>query len=541
MLLNLHHGPYLCQCQQSSMAIKLETAGGTLEGRAERGVEVFRGIPYAAPPVGSLRFCAPEPIAPWYGSRPALDFGPSAPQVGPISRLVRTMIGVGGGAQSQDCLYLNVWTPGAGPSSRAKRRPVMVWIHGGAFILGSGSSRLYSGARLAQRGDVVVVTINYRLGALGFLTWDSLCGETGRPPANAGLLDQLAALEWVRDNIEEFGGDPDNVTLFGESAGGMSVGTLLGTPRARGLFHKAVLQSGAAHNCSSPARAERISQQFVSELQIESPTPEKLGELPVGEIMRAQAITSAKVGLVEGTLAWQPSVDGELVPEQPLAAIARGLSADVPTLVGSNRDEWKLFMTGDRAGRNLDEPQLGERMRRALPGKNAEGDAVADLATEAYRCVGGPRGREPAERWTAFQSDRVFHYPATRLAELQSRHQPNTYAYLFEWAPALVGSGRPRWWVSASAPVTAPSSPLCSGASGRLSCARPLAPPPRCKIYATIFKTPGWPLRATARPSTLGCRNGPAFRRSAGSPWRSRAGASCAPIRTRAPGISGSR
>ena len=421
------------------MTVSVDTPGGTLEGREQQGVQVFRGIPYAAPPVGDLRFRAPESVAPWYGSRPALDFGPSAPQVGPMSRLVRTMIGVGGSKQSQDCLYLNVWTPRVASASKARRRPVMVWIHGGAFILGSGSSSIYSGARLAKRGDVVVVTVNYRLGALGFLTWGSLCGEVGRPPANLGLLDQIAALEWVRDNIEVFGGDPENVTLFGESAGGMSVGTLLGTPAARGLFHKALLQSGAAHNCSSLERADKISQQFVSELKIDSPTPEKLGELPVGEVMRAQAITSAKIGLVEGTLAWQPCVDGGLIPEQPLAAIGRGLSADVPTLVGSNRDEWKLFMTGDSAGRNLDEAGLAERIRRALPGKNAEGETLADLALEAYRHVGGPRGREASERWSAFQSDRVFHYPAARLADLQARHQPGTWSYLFEWAPGLVG------------------------------------------------------------------------------------------------------
>ncbi|MBW2274380.1 MAG: carboxylesterase/lipase family protein [Deltaproteobacteria bacterium] len=421
------------------MTITVDTPGGKLEGREQDGVQVFRGIPYALPPVGALRFRAPVPTEPWYGSRPALDFGPSAPQVGPISRLVRTMIGVGGSTQSQDCLYLNVWTPKAPDPSHAKRRPVMVWIHGGAFILGSGSSGIYSGARLAQRGDVVVVTINYRLGALGFLTWDSLCGEVDRPPANVGLLDQIAALEWVRDNIEAFGGDPENVTVFGESAGGMSVGTLLGTPRARGLFHKALLQSGAGHNCSSPERADKISQQFVSELKLDSPSPEKLGALPVGEIMRAQAITSAKIGLVEGTLAWQPSVDAKLIPEQPLVAIAGGLSADIPTLVGSNRDEWKLFMTGDRAARDLSEAGLAERIRRALPGKNEEGEAVADAAIEAYQRVNGPRGSEPAERWTAFQSDRVFHYPATRIADLQSRHQAQTFSYLFEWAPALLG------------------------------------------------------------------------------------------------------
>lgn len=415
------------------MGTIVTTRQGKLEGELQRGIEVFRGVPFAAPPVADLRFQAPQPPPRWKAVRRATSFGPAAPQIGPVNRLIRAVIGATGSKQSQDCLYLNVWTPG----TDRKRRPVMVWIHGGAFILGSGSTSIYSGWRLARRGDVVVVTINYRLGALGFLSWEGIAPVADRPPANLGTRDQIAALTWVRDNISKFGGDPENVTVFGESAGAMSIGTLLGVPAARGLFHKAILQSGAAHNVSNRDVAARVGEQFREYLDVgESPVKE-LMELPVTQLMRAQARTTARVGLEDGIMAWQPCVDGDLIPEQPLRAIARGDAADVPILIGTNRDEFKLFMAADRI--RLDDRRLEERLRHLMPGVDSEGNAIADKALDAYHHTIGPRGREASERWAAFQSDRIFHYPAARLADLQGDHQSRTYAYLFEWAPPLVG------------------------------------------------------------------------------------------------------
>jgi carboxylesterase type B len=205
------------------------TPSGKIEGETLGDVLVFRGIPYARPPAGELRFRAPERLKPWQGVRPARRFSPSAPQNDPLIPLARQLIGAPSG-MAEDCLSLNVWTPAAD----GRRRPVMVWIHGGAFVLGSGATSLYSGHKLASYGEVVVVTINYRLGVLGFLNTTEQFGE--EIPANIGVRDQIAALEWVRDHIEAFGGDPMRVTIFGESAGAMSVGTLLGTPRAKGLF-----------------------------------------------------------------------------------------------------------------------------------------------------------------------------------------------------------------------------------------------------------------------------------------------------------------
>ncbi len=414
------------------------TPGGTLEGVKHRGFQVFRGIPYARPPVGGLRFRAPEPPEPWRGVRSARRFGHAAPQVGPANRLIRAFVGAADVAQSQDCLYLNVWTP----SADQRRRPVMVWLHGGGFILGSGSTLIYDGSRLAKRGDLVIVTINYRLGALGYLNWRSLAPGSGAslPDANLGLRDQIAALEWVRDNIECLGGDPENVTLFGESAGAMSVGTLLGVPRARGLFHKAILQSGAAHNVASVEQATTAARHFLREAGIGNPSYEALEGLSVTDIMRAQLRTSADLGILEGTLPWQPSLDDDLLPEPPLAAIDKGLSRSVPLLVGTNRDEWRLFMVTDPRARNLDEERLVQRFWRILAPLGEAGAELAKRATQAYHLVSGPRGASPVQRWIAFQSDRIFHYPAVRLADLHCAHAPDTYAYLFEWSPPLLGA-----------------------------------------------------------------------------------------------------
>ena len=414
------------------MKSTVSTQSGRVEGERSHGIEAFKGIPYARPPVGPLRFQAPERMKRWRGVRDATSYGPAAPQIGPVNRLIRSVIGATGSKQSQDCLYLNVWTP----ACDGKRRPVMVWIHGGAFILGSGSTPIYTGWRLAERGDVVVVTINYRLGALGFLNWHALVDGTARPPANLGLRDQVAALEWVRDNIEGFGGDPENVTVFGESAGAMSTATLLAVPRAKGLFHRVILQSGAAHNVSSPEAAARVGEQFVEALHISGPPERELVELSVTELMRAQVRTSARVGLEDGVMAWQPCVDGDLIPEQPIPEIDAGRGADVPMLIGTNRDEFKLFMVSDRI--RLDDQILSERFRRLIPDVDAEGESLADRALETYKRVLGPRARQAAERWCVFQGDRIFHYPATRLAELHSNRVRQTYSYLFEWTPPII-------------------------------------------------------------------------------------------------------
>jgi para-nitrobenzyl esterase len=222
---------------------------GKLEGDEQNGLFVFKGIPFAAPPVGARRWMPPEKPAAWTGVRDARRFGAVAHQNKLMLSALSAM--VVDGEQSEDCLTLNVWTP----ALDGKRRPVMVWIHGGGFTIGSGSQPIYDGSALARRGDVVLVTVNYRLGPLGYLRLADVTGGKIAASGNEGMLDQVAALEWVRDNTDEFGGDPGNVTIFGESAGGMSVGTLLAMPAARGLFDKAIPQSGACHT-GLPLRAQ---------------------------------------------------------------------------------------------------------------------------------------------------------------------------------------------------------------------------------------------------------------------------------------------
>ncbi|MGH8979270.1 MAG: carboxylesterase/lipase family protein, partial [Acidimicrobiia bacterium] len=237
------------------------TRSGKVEGGEHDGILVFKGIPYATPPVGARRWLAPEREEPWDGVRDATQFSAQSAQ-GAFA--MNAMFGGPEPVTSEDSLYLNVWTPACDDA----QRPVMVWIHGGAFVFGSGDTPWYHGTAFAKHGDVVVVTINYRLGAFGFLHLADLFGDAFAGSGNAGILDPVAALEWVRDSIAAFGGDPENVTVFGESAGGGSVGTLLGLPAARGLFTKAIPQSGASSWYATREPATSIAQGFLANLGV---------------------------------------------------------------------------------------------------------------------------------------------------------------------------------------------------------------------------------------------------------------------------------
>jgi para-nitrobenzyl esterase len=397
------------------------TRAGKVQGVERRHGLAFKGIRYARSLDGGRRFAPPEPPEPWQGVRDAVRSAPASPQRPPVQIPLQGLIGALGSATGPSCLGLDVWTPAAD----GRRRPVLVWIHGGAFVMGRGSTPLYSGSRLSRRGDVVVVTINYRLGALGYLDLRSLDSDWS---ANNGLRDQIAALEWVRDNIDAFGGDPDNVTVFGESAGGMSVGALLGSPAAQGLFHRAIAQSGAAHNVSGRERADEVGHRLLRELGLEGANRAALESMPMGQLLDAQRRTTVALGLRSGGMPWQPSLDGELLPVPPLDAIAKGSARDVPLLVGTNLDEWNLFSFADV--RRLDEEGLRRRFERMLPGD------LAKLAYDTYDRAGSSRA--PRDRWSLFMTDRIFRYPALRLAAVQREQSPRTYSYLFTWRPPLL-------------------------------------------------------------------------------------------------------
>ena len=407
----------------------VEVSSGRLRGARRRDVEAYLGIPYAQPPIDDLRFRAPEPPVPWGGVRDATAFGPSAPQMVMRASWLQPLIGASAESQSQDCLTLNVWTPAADGA----KRPVLFWIHGGAFVLGRGSSALYHGSRTAHRGDVVVVTINYRLGALGFLNHPEL--RARGIETNLGIRDQIRALEWVRENIATFGGDPENVTIFGESAGGMSVGTLLATPRAKGLFHRAILQSGALHNIETADHAARVAELFLETLDLTPEDAEAVRHGRVSELVRAQQVAAVRAGFGDGSLPWSPSVDGELLPMTGIEAMAQGAVARVPVLVGSNRDEWRLFTLFDARSRRLDEPGLLKRLVRMLGGEDE-----ARVALELYRESERGHGASPGRLWEEIQGDRVFHHPAQRAADALAAAGLPTWRYLFSWRPPVLGN-----------------------------------------------------------------------------------------------------
>jgi para-nitrobenzyl esterase len=402
----------------------VETASGKLEGREEDGVQSFLGIAYAAPPLGRLRFAPPEPIAPWAGIRSAVAPGFACPQ--PASLLP----GMSPGPQNEDCLFLNVYTPRADGG----RRPVLFWIHGGGFTTGSGSQAIYDGARLARRGDVVVVTIHYRLGALGFLAPRaaelSLDGATD----NAGLLDQVAALAWVHENIARFGGDPGQVTIFGESAGGMSVSTLLATPAARGLFHRAIAQSGSAQATQDGEKAARVTHQVVAELGLDRARAAALRDIPAADLVAAQIRATEKLQR-DMFLVFAPVVDPATVPVAPARAVADGAAAAIPLMTGTTLDEWRLFTFAAPGHRSLDADVLRKRIAHRL---RLIGRGDVDEMLALYR-AGRPKAA-PWELFDAIETDRHFRVPAIRLAEAQRRHQPETYLYLFAWpSPAARG------------------------------------------------------------------------------------------------------
>ncbi len=409
----------------------VETRSGRVRGLEIEGAQVFRGIPYAEPPLASLRFAPPQPVKVWTGTRDATNFGPSAPQ---NEMMLAALPGFQVSGQSEDCLYLNVYSPRAD----AGRRPVMVWIHGGAFLIGSGSQSLYDGIPLALRGNVVVVTINYRLGALGFLRLDDLGASPLNATGNAGFLDQIAALRWVQENIAAFGGDPSQVTIFGESAGGMSVGTLLGTPAAKGLFQRAIAQSGAAHNVHDRESAARIATLFLQEVGLSRDQVGKLREIPVAKLLEAQVQTLLKGQNAASLLGFQPVVDGDALPAPPLEAVRAGLAGEVPLLLGTTRDEWKLFAVMDPKLRELDYAGVVKRLEARLDAGKGRNSSQAQRMVDAYLREG--KEWTAADLFTAIETDRLFRLPAVRLAEAQHAHCDQVYMYLLTWeSPALDG------------------------------------------------------------------------------------------------------
>ncbi len=399
---------------------EVETSGGRVRGIEVDGVRVFRGLPYAASTAGVGRFRPPAPVVPWVGTREAADFGPSAPQVPALPDPLFDWYGAIE-PTSEDCLSLNVVTPGTDDA----RRPVLMWIHGGAWAGGAGSAPGWDGTRLARDGDVVVVTVNHRLTAFGYLALDP-DDERFADAGNAGLLDLVAALRWVRENAEAFGGDPDCVTIAGQSGGAAKVSALMAMPAAGGLFHRAVAQScSGSLRVAEPDEGHRMAFGLARQLGLSRADGPALQAVPMERMVGALAGT---------TRSFRPVLDGRTLVRHPFDPSAPTMSSDVPLLIGTAADESTLFLAADMRNFSLDLGQVRRRLTRFL----GVGPAHTDRILEAYR--GDRATASPSDLLAAVTTDQHYTRNTLKQAALQAdTASAPTYAYRFDWRTPVRG------------------------------------------------------------------------------------------------------
>jgi len=475
----------------------VDTASGKLRGLEERGVSVFKGIPYAAAPLGENRFRPPRRLQPWTGTRDALAYGNTAIQDVNVFNLPADLLSIfplgGREKTSEDCLYLNVWTSG----TTGAKRPVLFWCHGGAFITGSGSSPWSDGTNLCRMDDVVVVSFNHRLGALGYLHLEDIA-EDFEGAGTAGMRDIVAALEWVRDNIARFGGDPGNVTIFGESGGGAKVSVLMALPVAKGLFHKAIIQSGPAVQMATRDDGTNTARQLLAELGLTEKDAARLRELPAAKILAAQGVVQARAG--RGPIAdrrrrgFNPAIDGTYFPGGPFNPAAPAVSAHVPLMIGTNKDEQSLFLGHQPWVTGATFDNLPAAMQPFLGGRAAE-------IVARYRAA---QPDLPADRiGLIIMGELGQRLPSLQMAERKlGLKAAEVFVYLFAWETPVLG-GRLRSCHTLEIPFvfnTLDGAAITGNDPARLALGETMA---RAWIAFAKGGNPGWPAYDTARRPTM--------------------------------------
>jgi para-nitrobenzyl esterase len=403
----------------------VETDAGRIRGHRADDVYRFLGIPYGAPTGGPNRFMPPVKVSPWSGVRETLDYGAVSPQTragAPVEHngALANMHAAPKAGETEDCLNLNLWTP----AIDGGKRPVMVWLHGGGYFSGSGSMKVYDGARLSRAGDVVVVNVTHRLNVLGYTYLGELGGEEFGQSGNVGMLDIVMALEWVRTNIERFGGDPRRVMIFGESGGAGKVSTMLALPAAQGLFHQAAIQSGPAIFLPEAAASERVARALLAEFSWRPEDFRKLQTLPLADLMAGYFRCVAK--LPAGPIAFSPVVDARVLPAHPCYPAAPAYSARIPVLIGSNQTESAFMWMGDPTVFKMDDAALRTRLARLLSGPEI------DAAISLYRQHDS--WATPPDLWNLINTDRSMRKNTLRYADSRAVQEGSrTWLYQLRW------------------------------------------------------------------------------------------------------------